>query len=163
PGVVRRPPGPVRPGPAPPHGAGRPGVLPRPHRRRPAARPGRPPAPPRAAPPVPRGGGRGQQPGPAAGRPGRPIPRPRRVRQPGLGCRLTARRCPPEVAARRRQKLRAYTRSKKGREPSARQLVLCDWLVLATNVPADRLTAVELWVVYRCRWQVELLFKRGKQ
>jgi Transposase DDE domain len=85
------------------------------------------------------------------------------VRRHGLACRLTARRCPPEVAARRRQKLRAYTRRKKGREPSARQLVACDWLVLASNVPAERLTARELWVAYRCRWQIELLFKRGKQ
>lgn len=85
------------------------------------------------------------------------------VQSQNLACRLTARRCPAEVAARRRQKLREYTRSKKGREPSARQLVLCDWLVLATNVPAARLDARELWVVYRCRWQVELLFKRGKQ
>jgi hypothetical protein len=87
----------------------------------------------------------------------------RLVHSQGLPCRLTARRCPAAVAARRRQKLRAYTRSKKGREPSARQLALCDWLVLATNVPAGQLTAKELWVVYRCRWQVELLFKRGKQ
>ncbi|HYT93925.1 MAG TPA: transposase [Gemmataceae bacterium] len=79
-----------------------------------------------------------------------------------MPCRLTARRCPPEVAA-RRQKLRADTRSQKGRDPSARQLALWDWLVLATNVPAARLTAAELGVVYRCRWQVELLFKRGKQ
>jgi hypothetical protein len=86
----------------------------------------------------------------------------RLVQRRGLVCRLTARRCPAEVAARRRQKLREYTRSKKGREPSARQMALCDWLVLATNVPAERLTAQELWVVYRCRWQVELLFKRGK-
>src|SRR5207302_10862354 len=76
--------------------------------------------------------------------------------------RLGARRGPPGVAAARRRQLRAYTRDKKGREPSERQLVLCDWLVLATNVPAERLGAVELWVVYRCRWQVELLFKRRK-
>lgn len=87
----------------------------------------------------------------------------RLVERRGLPCRLAARRCPAEVAARRRQRLRAYTRGKRGREPSARQLALCDWLVLATNVPAARLAARELWVAYRCRWQVELLFKRGKQ
>src|SRR5262249_14660690 len=86
----------------------------------------------------------------------------RLVESRGLACRLTARRWPEEGAARRRQKLREYTRRKKGREPSARQLVACDWLVLATTVPAERLNAAELWVVYRCRWQVELLFKRGK-
>jgi Transposase DDE domain len=80
-----------------------------------------------------------------------------------LPCRLVARRCPPEVAARRKQRLREYTRGKKGRDPSAAQLAVCEWLVFATNVPADRLNPVELWVVYRCRWQIELLFKRAKQ
>jgi hypothetical protein len=85
------------------------------------------------------------------------------VKASGLSCRLTARRCPPQVAARRRQKLRAYTLSKKGREPSRRQLVLCDWAVFATNVPAETLGVAEVWLAYRCRWQVELLFKRGKQ
>lgn len=85
------------------------------------------------------------------------------VEKTGLPCRLVAQRCPAEVANRRRQKLREYTRSKKGREPSATQLLLCDWLVFATNVPAEMLSAKEVWVVYRCRWQIELLFKRAKQ
>lgn len=85
------------------------------------------------------------------------------VSRAGLPCRLVARRCPPEVAARRRQKLRDYCRRKKGREPSAAQLVNCDWLIFATNVPASMLTAAEVWVVYRCRWQIELFFKRAKQ
>lgn len=85
------------------------------------------------------------------------------VAKTGLPCRLVAQRCPAEVANRRRQKLRAYTRAKKGREPSAAQLLLCDWLVFATNVPAARLSVPEVWVVYRCRWQIELLFKRAKQ
>ncbi len=66
------------------------------------------------------------------------------------------------MANRRRQKLRAYTRSKKGREPSATQLLLCDWLVFATNTSAAQLDAKAVWVLYRCRWQVELLFKRAK-
>jgi Transposase DDE domain len=80
-----------------------------------------------------------------------------------LPCRLVALRCPQEVASRRRQKLRAYTRDKKGREPSAEQLALCAWGVYATNVPPDWLTAKEIWLVYRCRWQIELLFKRARQ
>lgn len=85
------------------------------------------------------------------------------VERTGLPCRLVAQRCPTEIANRRRQKLREYTRSKKGREPSAAQLQLCDWLVFATNVPAEMRAAKEVWVVYRCRWQIELLFKRAKQ
>jgi hypothetical protein len=85
------------------------------------------------------------------------------LEQAHLPCRLVARRCPVEVASRRRQKLRESTRSKKGREPSAAQLLLCDWLVFATNSPADQLGAQEVWAVYRCRWQIKLLFKRAKQ
>ena len=85
------------------------------------------------------------------------------VESQGLACRLTARRCSVEVAARRRQKLREHTKAKKGREPSKAQLAACDWQVLATNVPAEWLTAKELWLVYRSRWQIELLFKRSKQ
>jgi hypothetical protein len=85
------------------------------------------------------------------------------VQSQQLACRLVARRCPPEVAARRRQKLREQLRRKKNRTPSRRQLVLCDWLVLASNVPATRLSAQALWLVYRSRWQIELLFKRAKQ
>jgi hypothetical protein len=85
------------------------------------------------------------------------------VQKTGLPCRLVARRCPEEVTNRRRQKLRDYTRSKKGREPSAEQLALCAWLVYVTNVPAAVLSVKEVWVVYRCRWQIELLFKRAKQ
>jgi hypothetical protein len=85
------------------------------------------------------------------------------VQKTGLPCRLVARRCPEEVTNRRRQKLREYTRSKKGREPSAEQMALCAWLVYATNVPAAMLSVKEVWVAYRCRWQIELLFKRAKQ
>jgi hypothetical protein len=85
------------------------------------------------------------------------------VERTDLACRLVALRCPDEVVARRRQKLREHTRSKKGREPSARQLRLCAWTVFATNVPVEKLAAKAVWLVYRCRWQVELLFKRAKQ
>jgi hypothetical protein len=90
----------------------------------------------------------------------RPV---RMVGRAPFPCRIVARRCPQEVAARRKQKLRDYTRDKKGREPSAAQLAACEWLVFATNVPAEMLDPVEVWVVYRCRWQIELLFKRAKQ
>jgi putative transposase len=85
------------------------------------------------------------------------------VERAPLPCRLIARRCPAEVANRRRQKLREYTRSKKGREPSVAQLQMCDWLVFATNTTVEQLGPQEVWVVYRCRWQIELLFKRAKQ
>jgi hypothetical protein len=79
-----------------------------------------------------------------------------------LPCRLIAWRVPQEQADRRRQKLRREMRSRDGREPSAERLAWCDWTVLVTNAPAARLCPPEAAVLYRARWQVELLFKRWK-
>jgi hypothetical protein len=79
-----------------------------------------------------------------------------------LPCRLIAWRVPPEVANRRRQKLRADMNSRKGKAPSAERLAWCDWSILVTNVPLDLLSPIEAIVLYRSRWQIELLFKRWK-
>jgi Transposase DDE domain len=79
-----------------------------------------------------------------------------------LACRMIAWRLPEEQANRRRQKLRADTLRKKGREPSAERLAWCDWTILVTNVPVELLTPAEAAIMYRARWQVELLFKRWK-
>lgn len=79
-----------------------------------------------------------------------------------LPCRLIAWRLPPEQANRRRQKLRKEMKSKNGREPTAERLAWCDWTILVTNVPPEMLTPPEAAVLYRARWQIELLFKRWK-
>jgi hypothetical protein len=79
-----------------------------------------------------------------------------------LPCRLIAWRLPEEQANRRRQKLRRESLSKYGKEPSAARLAWCDWTILVTNVPMEKLTPTEATVLYRARWQVELLFKRWK-
>jgi len=79
-----------------------------------------------------------------------------------LPCRLIAWRVPSEQANRRRQKLRAEMKSKNGKEPSAERLAWCDWSILVTNVPVELLTPTEATVLYRARWQIELLFKRWK-
>jgi hypothetical protein len=42
------------------------------------------------------------------------------------------------------------------------QLTSCDWQVWATNVPPSVLNASDVDTVYRCRWQIELFFKRAK-
>ena len=39
---------------------------------------------------------------------------------------------------------------------------MCHWTVLFSNIPADWLNAEQLWILYRLRWQIELLFKRFK-
>lgn len=51
-----------------------------------------------------------------------------------LPCRLLAQRLPDKIAqSRRRMK---YVAKDKGRTVSAKQLTLCDWVVMVTNVPA---------------------------
>lgn len=98
----------------------------------------------------------GEQPGPVVDRPIL-MGTERKV-----ACRLVAWRVPQEVANRRRQKLIAEARRKEGRVPSRERLAWCDWTILVTNVTADVLTAQEIAVLYRARWQIELLFKRWK-
>lgn len=78
-----------------------------------------------------------------------------------LPCRLLAFRCPPRVAQLRRDRLIRRMRDK-GRPVSARMLVLCEWTVLVTNLPMAGFDAEAVWVLYRVRWQVELLFKLRK-
>jgi hypothetical protein len=79
-----------------------------------------------------------------------------------LPCRLIAWRLPREQANRRRQKLRQEMLKKNRREPTAERLAWCDWTILVTNVPESLLMPKEAVVLYRARWQVELLFKRWK-
>lgn len=79
-----------------------------------------------------------------------------------LGCRLIAWRLPEEQANLRRQKLRRDTKEKRGSEPCAGRLAWCDWTILVTSLPLEMLTPKEAVVLYRARWQVELLFKRWK-
>ena len=79
-------------------------------------------------------------------------------------CRLPVDRAvpvPPEVAARRRQK--AYEKAQKsGRTPTRAHLQWCDWTILVTNCSTELLTWKEVVVLYRTRWQIELLFKLWK-
>jgi hypothetical protein len=81
--------------------------------------------------------------------------------QKRLPCRLIAVRAPQEVADRRRQKARD-TAKRKGRTPSAAYLASLDWTLWVTNVPAERLSVPQAVVLYRVRWQVELVFKLWK-
>ncbi len=79
-----------------------------------------------------------------------------------LPCRVIAWRLPEKQAARRRRKLRQEYKNTYGKEPSADRLALCDWTILITNVPIEMMSAEEAVVLYRARWQIELLFKRWK-
>jgi hypothetical protein len=76
-------------------------------------------------------------------------------------CRMIAWRLPPEVGERRRRKMIEQAK-KKGRTPSPQRLDRCAWAILITNLPAEKLSMDEARVLYRSRWQIELLFKRWK-
>jgi hypothetical protein len=75
--------------------------------------------------------------------------------------RLVALRCPPDIVARRLANLEKDAKHR-GRPVSQRQREMCRWTVLFSNIPGDWLTAGQLWLFYRLRWQIELLFKRFK-
>lgn len=79
-----------------------------------------------------------------------------------IACRIVIWRVPQEVADRRRQKLLATARDKGNPPPSRKRLDWCDWLIFVTNVPVETLYAEEIGVLYRARWQIELMFKRWK-
>src|ERR1700694_1895552 len=78
-----------------------------------------------------------------------------------LACRLLARRAPLDVAQQRRRRLKERAR-KKGHTISPTTLALADWTLFMTNVPSKLLSLAEAFIVARCRWQIELIFKLWK-
>jgi hypothetical protein len=78
-----------------------------------------------------------------------------------LRCRLIAIRVPEEIANRRRQQARENAK-RKGRTPSAEYLELLGWSLFITNNAEEDLTWKAVVVLYRARWQIELLFKLWK-
>jgi hypothetical protein len=78
-----------------------------------------------------------------------------------LECRLIAVRVPPEVTVRRRQHIHDKARNH-GRQPSQEYLDLQEWTIFVTNCPTQLLNWKEVVVLYRARWQIELLFKLWK-
>jgi hypothetical protein len=84
-----------------------------------------------------------------------------RLGEKRLPCRLVAVRVSPEIAARRRQKIREKARDH-GREPSQEYLEIQQWTIFVTNCPPSLLKWKEVVVLYRARWQIERLFKLWK-
>jgi hypothetical protein len=80
---------------------------------------------------------------------------------PLLPLRLIAVPLPPEAAERARRRAQAHAR-KQGRRIRPATLLAAGFLVLLSNLPADRVAAAEIAALYRLRWQVELAFKRLK-
>lgn len=78
-----------------------------------------------------------------------------------LACRMIGVRVPEEIANRRRQQARKKARDH-GREASAAYLELLGWTLFVTNAAVTELTWKAVVVLYRARWQIELLFKLWK-
>lgn len=76
--------------------------------------------------------------------------------------RVVVLRLPRPLAARaeRRASKRA---NRRGRKADARTLEAAHFIMLFTTIPARRLEAAAILGLYRCRWQIELTFKRLKQ
>jgi hypothetical protein len=85
-----------------------------------------------------------------------------RVGPERLACRLIAWRLPGDQARRRRRQLRRSRERQGEPAPTVARLAWCDWTILISSVPVGRLTVNEAAVLYRARWQIELLFKRWK-
>lgn len=106
-----------------------------------------------------------------------------------LKCRLIAWRVSDAVAERRKKKReeqhkrkqrRRKNKQQRGRKlskgsnkgrsrhkgatgPTAEQLEQCEWVVVLTNVPVDKLSVEEAEALLRARWQIEVLIKVWKQ
>ena len=78
-----------------------------------------------------------------------------------LPVRLIAQKLPDSVVAERRRKAKRSA-SKRGQTCSARHLHRLAWSLFITNIPRDWLDARQVMLVYRVRWQIELVFKLWK-
>ncbi|HTK08420.1 MAG TPA: IS4 family transposase [Ktedonobacteraceae bacterium] len=76
--------------------------------------------------------------------------------------RLLAERVPPEVAMQRQERIRESAR-RHNKPLNPLVMELAHWSLVLTNVPATRLTFVQIFALLRARWQIELLFKLWKE
>ncbi len=75
--------------------------------------------------------------------------------------RVLARRASEQQVKRRHKQQDEYAR-KHGTQVSQRQRDWACWTIVITNVPDALLTLAEAFVLLRCRWQIELLWKLWK-
>ncbi len=78
-----------------------------------------------------------------------------------LPCRLVAWKVPLDQVSRRRCRARKEA-VRRGRQATAATLAACEWTFMITNADEEQLSTKEIIVLYRARWQIELLFKRWK-
>jgi len=79
-----------------------------------------------------------------------------------LPLRIVYYRVPPKIAQERRRKAKSAARTR-GQTGSQHLLDWQDWLIFVTNVPVTLLHTEHIALVYRVRWQIEIIFKVWKQ
>lgn len=72
--------------------------------------------------------------------------------------RIFAKKVPDTLAEKRRRRAKRKYR----RKTTKRMLDLCAWTILVTNAPVDKIGFEDAFILYRLRWQIELLFKLWK-
>lgn len=75
--------------------------------------------------------------------------------------RLVAYRLPDDLVAQRREQLQKEAQ-REGKTLSRTRYLLAAWAIVLTNIPPRLATDDQLFVLYRVRWQIELLFKLWK-
>ena len=85
----------------------------------------------------------------------------KRHKRAGTSSKTRRTRCCKPKRGRRTGKI-AFSRRKHHR-PSKARLRLADWSIVLTNLPQERLSAVEALVLLRSRWQIELLWRLWKE
>lgn len=75
--------------------------------------------------------------------------------------RIICMRLPNEIANKKIRKLRKNAKER-GKQVSKASLAYARWTIFVTNVPREKLSAIEISEMYRMRWQVELVFKQLK-
>lgn len=79
-----------------------------------------------------------------------------------LKTRLVAYKVPPEVANERRRKVKKTASDSGKGTASEERLKLCDYVILITNIPMEKVQAETIGTIYRIRWSIELTFKTWK-
>lgn len=78
-----------------------------------------------------------------------------------IPCRLIAQRIPQDKLLQRQEQLRRWE-SRKQKQASPQKWALLAWTIYVTNASAEQLSAKEVMLMARVRWQIELLFKLWK-
>ncbi len=76
--------------------------------------------------------------------------------------RIVAIKLSPEIAQKKRAKAISKRKQDGRKEYDADYIYLLGWNIYFTNVPSEKLSAKEIFRIYRLRWRIEIIFKAWK-